>query len=261
MGVATSNQRRVGAVLMANKEDKHGVSSEACETIEVSPIPAVCAIALHASPRFVIPPTTAVTRWQVNPWQQHSAGASISARRAVSVKAELPKPKGTQGQLILLRFSGRRASSHGFALVTSLPSTPPNMSEKVAESIRNAEETCAKDAASGECAAAWDEVEELSAAASHARDKLKVGGPQYNGRRASYRRLAPVASSPPTPPNISEKVVESIKNAQETCAEDAASGECAAAWDEVEELSAAASHARDKLKADNPETDEGRTYE
>nr|CAD1828556.1 unnamed protein product [Ananas comosus var. bracteatus] len=47
-------------------------------------------------------------------------------------------------------------------------------------------------------------------------------------------------------------------------------GECAAAWDEVEELSAAASHARDKLKEndplenyckDNPETDECRTYE
>ncbi|THU44567.1 hypothetical protein C4D60_Mb02t08740 [Musa balbisiana] len=189
------------------------------------------------------------------------AGASISARRAVSVKAELPKPRGTQGRLILLRFSGRRASSHGFALVANLPSTPPNMSEKVAESIRNAEETCAKDAASGECAAAWDEVEELSAAASHARDKLKVGGQQFNGRQASFRRLALVASSPPTPPNISEKVVESIKNAQETCAEDAASGECAAAWDEVEELSAAASHARDKLKADNPETDECRTYE
>ncbi|CAL9079447.1 unnamed protein product [Musa textilis] len=186
------------------------------------------------------------------------AGASISTRRTVSVKTELPKPRGTRGMLILLRFSGRRPSSNGFALVARLPSTPPNMSEKVAESIRNAEETCAKDAASGECAAAWDEVEELSAAASHARDKLKVGGPHFDGRQASYRRLA---SSPPTPPNISEKVVESIKNAQETCAEDAASGECAAAWDEVEELSAAASHARDKLKADNPETDECRTYE
>ncbi|EMS48211.1 hypothetical protein TRIUR3_21408 [Triticum urartu] len=58
--------------------------------------------------------------------------------------------------------------------------------------------------------------------------------------------------------------------AQETCSEDAASGECAAAWDEVEELSAAASHARDKLKdsdplenycKENPETDECRTYD
>ncbi|RWW75150.1 hypothetical protein BHE74_00016843, partial [Ensete ventricosum] len=215
---------------------KRGVSSEAPETIEVSP-----SLCTHAIPRFVTPPTAEVAR---QPMATAFAGASISARRTVSVKAELPKPRGTQVRLILTRFSGRRASSHVFELVASLPSTPPNTSGKVAESIRNAE-TCAK-----------DEVEELSAAAKHARDKLKAGGPQINGRQASYRRLALVASSPP---NISEKAVESIKNAQETCAEDAASGEFAAAWDEVEELSAAASHTRDKLKADNPETDECRT--
>ena len=64
---------------------------------------------------------------------------------------------------------------------------------------------------------------------------------------------------------------KSIKEAEEVCAGDAESGECVAAWDEVEELSAAASHAREKLKAnsdplevyckDNPETKECRTYE
>ncbi|KAL0435978.1 UNVERIFIED_CONTAM: Calvin cycle protein CP12-1, chloroplastic [Sesamum radiatum] len=52
--------------------------------------------------------------------------------------------------------------------------------------------------------------------------------------------------------------------------DDPVSGECAAAWDEVEELSAAASHARDKQKEsdplenyckENPETDECRTYD
>ncbi|XP_074559094.1 calvin cycle protein CP12-1, chloroplastic-like [Curcuma longa] len=74
-----------------------------------------------------------------------------------------------------------------------------------------------------------------------------------------------------TPPEISEKVEESIKKAEEACAGDPVSGECAAAWDEVEELSAAASHAREALKAnsdplenyckDNPETDECRTYD
>ncbi|XP_050203434.1 calvin cycle protein CP12-1, chloroplastic [Mercurialis annua] len=73
------------------------------------------------------------------------------------------------------------------------------------------------------------------------------------------------------PDSISEKVEESIKNAQETCGDDPVSGECVAAWDTVEELSAAASHARDKAKEnsdplekyckDNPETDECRTYE
>ncbi|KAF3509656.1 hypothetical protein F2Q69_00002363 [Brassica cretica] len=66
---------------------------------------------------------------------------------------------------------------------------------------------------------------------------------------------------------ISDKVEKSIQEAKETCADDPVSGECVAAWDEVEELSAAASHARDKKKAggsdpleeycsDNPETDE-----
>ncbi|XP_062209096.1 calvin cycle protein CP12-2, chloroplastic-like [Phragmites australis] len=79
------------------------------------------------------------------------------------------------------------------------------------------------------------------------------------------------ASGPSTPPGISDKVSESIKQAEETCADDKGSGECVAAWDEVEELSAAASHARDKLKdnsdplenycKENPETDECRTYD
>ncbi|KAK8718158.1 hypothetical protein V6N13_045403 [Hibiscus sabdariffa] len=72
------------------------------------------------------------------------------------------------------------------------------------------------------------------------------------------------------PDRISEKVEKSIKDAQEACSDDPVSGECVAAWDEVEELSAAASHARDKKKDDdplenyckeNPETDECRTYD
>ncbi|KAK9281969.1 hypothetical protein L1049_004878 [Liquidambar formosana] len=73
------------------------------------------------------------------------------------------------------------------------------------------------------------------------------------------------------PESISEKVTESIKAAEEKCSDDPVSGECVAAWDEVEELSAAASHARDRKKADsdpleayckdNMEADECRTYE
>ncbi|KAK9747617.1 hypothetical protein RND81_02G003500 [Saponaria officinalis] len=73
-----------------------------------------------------------------------------------------------------------------------------------------------------------------------------------------------------SPDKLSESIEQSVKVAQETCAENPESGECAAAWDEVEEVSAAASHARDKNKAtnpletyckDNPETDECRTYD
>ncbi|KAJ8440847.1 hypothetical protein Cgig2_000735 [Carnegiea gigantea] len=84
-----------------------------------------------------------------------------------------------------------------------------------------------------------------------------------SARRKSGRRMVVVVRS--APDKLSEKVEQSIKEAQETCAENPESGECAAAWDEVEEVSAAASHARDKKKAsdplenyckDNPETDE-----
>ncbi|XP_061338422.1 calvin cycle protein CP12-2, chloroplastic-like [Gastrolobium bilobum] len=85
-----------------------------------------------------------------------------------------------------------------------------------------------------------------------------------SGRMMSIR---PVRAAPE---GLSEKVEESIKNAEETCSDNAASGECVAAWDEVEELSAAASHEREKKKGsdpleafckDNPETDECRTYD
>ncbi|KAL7200327.1 hypothetical protein ACSBR1_032284 [Camellia fascicularis] len=79
--------------------------------------------------------------------------------------------------------------------------------------------------------------------------------------------VRPVAAAPE---GLSEKVAESIKGAEAACSDDPVSGECVAAWDEVEELSAAASHARDKKKEtdpletfckDNPETDECRTYD
>ncbi|KAF5186681.1 Calvin cycle protein cp12-1 protein [Thalictrum thalictroides] len=74
------------------------------------------------------------------------------------------------------------------------------------------------------------------------------------------------------PDSLSEKVSQSIEEAKETCADDPVSGECAAAWDEVEEVSAAANDARRKKKEadsdplevyckDNPETDECRTYD
>ncbi|CAN6467910.1 unnamed protein product [Victoria cruziana] len=91
--------------------------------------------------------------------------------------------------------------------------------------------------------------------------------------RMRARRLAlHVRATPPPQQSISDAVQESIKQAQETCAEDPASGECVAAWDEVEELSAAASDVRQKQKEiaadpleayckDNPETEECRTYE
>ncbi len=50
--------------------------------------------------------------------------------------------------------------------------------------------------------------------------------------------------------NIQEKIQQEKEQAREVCSiEGAASGECAAAWDAVEELQAEASHQREK----NPE--------
>ncbi|ESW35170.1 hypothetical protein PHAVU_001G212900 [Phaseolus vulgaris] len=97
------------------------------------------------------------------------------------------------------------------------------------------------------------------------RQAMRPGGIQM-GR---VTRIRPVRAAPD---KISEKVEESIKQAQEACAGDPTSGECVAAWDEVEELSAAASHARDKQKEkdsdplenyckDNPETIECKTFD
>ncbi|KAK4766173.1 hypothetical protein SAY87_007815 [Trapa incisa] len=86
---------------------------------------------------------------------------------------------------------------------------------------------------------------------------------------AGSRRMRPAVVAA-VPESIEEKVVESIKQAEEVCAGGGTSGECAAAWDEVEELSAAKSHANDRKKGsdpleefckDNPETDECRTYD
>ncbi|CAJ2668433.1 calvin cycle protein cp12 chloroplastic-like [Trifolium pratense] len=72
------------------------------------------------------------------------------------------------------------------------------------------------------------------------------------------------------PEQESNKVEESIKSAPEMCADDPVSGECVAVWDEVEELSAATSHVRDRKKEsdplenyckDNLETDKYKTYD
>ncbi|KAG8056446.1 hypothetical protein GUJ93_ZPchr0002g23609 [Zizania palustris] len=80
------------------------------------------------------------------------------------------------------------------------------------------------------------------------------------------------------PTNLAELNLQGINkeegnypmSAEETCEGNPVGIECAVAWDEVEELSAAASHACNRKKdndsleeycKDNPETDECRTYE
>ncbi|XP_039017019.1 calvin cycle protein CP12-1, chloroplastic-like [Hibiscus syriacus] len=108
-------------------------------------------------------------------------------------------------------------------------------------------------------------------------DSTKV--PYLNQKNQSWKRITPLGCrrmqgikthwTGPASDSISEKVVQGIKEAEE-CSGDPASGDCVAAWDEVEELSAVASHARDRMKdndplenycKDNLETDECKTYD
>ncbi|PHT34710.1 Calvin cycle protein CP12-1, chloroplastic [Capsicum baccatum] len=92
-----------------------------------------------------------------------------------------------------------------------------------------------------------------------------------NSPQFVYRKVyvAPVAATPDN--KLSDLVAESVKEVEQACAENLVSSECAAAWDVVEEASAAVSHARNRKKEssdplenyckDNPETDECRTYD
>jgi CP12 domain len=74
-----------------------------------------------------------------------------------------------------------------------------------------------------------------------------------------------------TPPgNIQEKIEEELENARTVCdLSGSTSGECAAAWDAVEELQAEASHQKqvkpknsfEKYCDDNPDAAECRIYD
>ncbi len=70
--------------------------------------------------------------------------------------------------------------------------------------------------------------------------------------------------------DIKDKIQEELKQAREVCSTDSTSGECAAAWDAVEELQAEASHQKEKEPKktsleqyceDNPDAAECRVYE
>ena len=71
--------------------------------------------------------------------------------------------------------------------------------------------------------------------------------------------------------NINDQIDQELQNARNVCStEGASSGECAAAWDAVEELQAEASHQRqnqpsktpfEKYCDDNPDAVECRVYD
>ncbi|MEM8638428.1 MAG: Calvin cycle protein CP12 [Cyanobacteria bacterium P01_G01_bin.54] len=69
--------------------------------------------------------------------------------------------------------------------------------------------------------------------------------------------------------NIQEQIEKERDQARQVCSTDATSGECAAAWDAVEELQAEASHQREEKPKNsleqycdaNPEAAECRIYD
>lgn len=94
-------------------------------------------------------------------------------------------------------------------------------------------------------------------------------------RRRRRRRFR--LPHPPPPQNNNQQVQkvleQTIKEAEEVCEGDAKTGECAAAFDAVEEVSAALAHKKTAMKAsgagdpleafcdDNPDADECRIYD
>ncbi|KAF8071110.1 CP12 [Scenedesmus sp. PABB004] len=87
-------------------------------------------------------------------------------------------------------------------------------------------------------------------------------------RAVSVRPLPRVAMRSSTPDKAA--VETAIKEAEEKCA-DGTAGECAAAWDNVEEISAAISHKKvadaassdplEQFCGENPDADECRVYD
>ncbi|GIM08248.1 hypothetical protein Vretimale_12335, partial [Volvox reticuliferus] len=96
--------------------------------------------------------------------------------------------------------------------------------------------------------------------------------PQVRPAAFRPRRAVLVRASGQPAVDLSKKVEDAVKDAEEACSK-GTSQDCAVAWDTVEELSAAVSHKKDAAKADvtndplekycqdAPDADECRVYE
>lgn len=69
-----------------------------------------------------------------------------------------------------INFTSQRRLSKQF-IVQAKPITKETLSKQISEKIKEAEEVCANPNSTAECAVAWDNVEELSAAASDLKKK------------------------------------------------------------------------------------------
>lgn len=126
----------------------------------------------------------------------------------------------------------------------------------------------------------------VSRSSSTVRFPVTLAAPSVRPLSLRFSRVVAMSSGPNTSgvekikesvvsgaETLVEKIRDSISTAQTVCEGNPTSEECVVAWDEVEELSAAASHKRnstapadskdplEKYCEDNPETDECRVYE
>ncbi|KAM2878228.1 hypothetical protein FF1_013851 [Malus domestica] len=103
------------------------------------------------------------------------AEVSFSTPRAVLSKAT--EALMTFQSLNIPTWRSYSSIGRRMTLVRPVSAAPDKLEEKVAESIKIAEEKCSDDPANGECVVAWDKVEELSATANHKRANEESSDP------------------------------------------------------------------------------------
>lgn len=109
------------------------------------------------------------------------AGVSITTPRVLANKSNSPKVEPFKFQCLNNPWKNSAQFGSSRMYLKPVSAAPDKLSDLVADSVKGAEEACSENPASGECAAAWDVVEETSAAASHARDKQKQNSDPLEG--------------------------------------------------------------------------------
>ena len=192
------------------------------------------------------------------------AAAGDPSRRLADASPPGPPPQRLQAENARLRAEAERklrllqaaeaqmvgAGAPAEPATSDRASGPEVLSASIEGAVQEAEAAC-EDGTAAECAAAWDEVEELSAEAAHqkaARDPPAApafapaaeAADEAEGPEAE----AEAAAGEPVYEALSASIEDAVQEAEATC-EDGTTAECAAAWDEVEELSAEAAHQKE----------------
>ncbi|CAI5521310.1 unnamed protein product [Closterium sp. Naga37s-1] len=181
-----------------------------------------------------------------------------------------------------LKLSAKPVNVRSTRAVRIVAMAQPDLKKEIQEKIAAAQETCSDPNSTAECAAAWDEVEEISAAAADQALKQKAADYEdplekycnenpSEDERSSFVQTASLKSS-----SLSVRSVRSVrivamaqpeaKEAEEKkAAEEKAKAEeaaaAAAAAEKTEEKKEAYTDPLDAFCDDNPAADECRIYE